>query len=376
MQNPNLSLNNSNVGKAYEDFMKTANTLNNELDEFLTDLDSQYKEVEYPHIDLANKRNHNPEFEQYYGGKLNKRGNKQNNRMQGGALTGTHFEGVSTRNIIASCREYNLTNSRNRITCIDAIIDARPIQIQHQILYDLGIVVPVDSSSDEEDVLSRISFGDDSENDEGVNESGLEEYQSILHDIHNSFNVDDKNEDDLDEVDFGDYNEVEDDVNSDDYHDFYSVESDEDDSNNNQVHPDDDNDDVMSQVTIDNHSQDTNDQYEKEIVTNHLKLVANQISNMYVQFSNALQPNFKQLSQSKVTSIADIFQQLKPKMQELLSDEFIHKFHTTQTKAISTSFDKLYTIVIIATKSFVKNTSDGGFLQQRRHNHINERYHL
>jgi hypothetical protein len=39
--------------------------LNHNLDETLTDLDGRFNEVEYPRITMANKQNHNPEFNKY-----------------------------------------------------------------------------------------------------------------------------------------------------------------------------------------------------------------------------------------------------------------------------------------------------------------------
>lgn len=345
MQNPNLSLNNGSVGKAYEDFSKMAHALNNELDEFLTDLDNQYKEVEYPHIDLTNKRNHNPEFDQYYNGAGF---HKHSKKLHGGTLDGTNFQGVSTRNIIAACRNHNIANNRNRNLCINAIINA-PRETQHLILNELGLIV--EQSEDEDS---------DFDSDGDVSEMDSDDY-------HSEYSV---------VGDYGHYDEsVADSASVSDFSQSVDDDSDtdsEDSANSQLVHP---YQPLLVQV-VDNDSDDDDDNYIKEIVTNHLKSVANQVSNMHVQFSNALQPNFKQLTQSKVTSVGDIFQQLKPKMEELLNDEFIHKFHITQVRALTTNFDKLYTMVIIATKSFVKNTSDGGYLQQRRHNHINERYHL
>jgi hypothetical protein len=96
---------------------------------------------------------------------------------------------------------------------------------------------------------------------------------------------------------------------------------------------------------------------------------------MSIDFSN-LQPNFKSLTQSKVNAISDIMNQIKPKIDELLSDAYIHKYHIAQVKSIRTSFDKVFMQTSFACKSFVRSTSDasGGYIN--RHSIQNYRYYM
>lgn len=57
----------STVGKPYNDFMLQAQLLDTNLDETLTDLDAEFREVVYPYTEKANKKNHNEAFEGVYG---------------------------------------------------------------------------------------------------------------------------------------------------------------------------------------------------------------------------------------------------------------------------------------------------------------------
>ena len=54
---------NNNSNKVYSELLRYFSYLNHNLDETLTDLDSRFNEVKYPDIDLANKPNHNKNFD-------------------------------------------------------------------------------------------------------------------------------------------------------------------------------------------------------------------------------------------------------------------------------------------------------------------------
>jgi len=62
-----LSDSTSTVEKSYNDFMLQAQLLDTNLDETLTDLDAEFREVVYPFTDKSKKKNHNAAFEGVYG---------------------------------------------------------------------------------------------------------------------------------------------------------------------------------------------------------------------------------------------------------------------------------------------------------------------
>ncbi len=53
------------LNKQYDDFITQLQLLDNDLDEFLTDLDNAYIDVQNPDRDFRAKAKHNPEFEPY-----------------------------------------------------------------------------------------------------------------------------------------------------------------------------------------------------------------------------------------------------------------------------------------------------------------------
>lgn len=97
--NPSVAPNSNLV-----DFMKSLKTLNNEMDEILTELDAQFTDVDYPRVNTFHKAKHNPRYEKFYEGK---------NRMQGGVIpniSAQEFNDTHTvRQLKALCDEHGIS---------------------------------------------------------------------------------------------------------------------------------------------------------------------------------------------------------------------------------------------------------------------------
>jgi hypothetical protein len=109
----------------------------------------------------------------------------------------------------------------------------------------------------------------------------------------------------------------------------------------------------------DDESGNVQDAYEN-LALQDLKDIANAISNLQIQFSSYIRPIFNTLQQGKVDDIKNEITLLKPKIEELVQDEFIHLYHVPQANWIKDNFDKLYSSVIISVNSYVKPRINGG----------------
>jgi hypothetical protein len=338
MKHPNQMVNSdSNIGKAYEDFMKGANALNNELEEMLTDLDNQYEEVEYPTIDHSKKAKHNKNFERFY---------------TGGTLSRSQLNGYTRDQLKDAHRQLRLPFSHkwSKEGYINSLLSRAHEASSNFLVQKYGSRSGSEESEPSED-----------------SEAEPEDESEVISDGHLDYS-------DSPDSGSGDYSEA---GSSSD--DDSSVSSE---NSGNAVGPEPDSGDDMSSIsdapstaTVIGKASDPTLDY-KSLSTTALKIIANQITNLQVIFSNSLKSNFKQLTQSKVNAISDIFDQIKPQVNELLSDEFIVKYHAPQVVSIRKLFDKLYTDVYVSTRSFVKKTTDGGYLDHRHHNNFAERYYL
>jgi inhibitor of KinA sporulation pathway (predicted exonuclease) len=61
-----------------------------------------------------------------------------------------------------------------------------------------------------------------------------------------------------------------------------------------------------------------------------------------------------------VDEIKSELNSIKPKIEELVQDEFVLTFHIPQCTVIKNNFDKLYSSVIFKVNSYVKPTVNGG----------------
>jgi len=118
-------------------------------------------------------------------------------------------------------------------------------------------------------------------------------------------------------------------------------------------------DDASSYDDDDEASSDFDYDQFNDLSTNHLKIINNYISRLIIIFSNSLQPNFKNLSESQVNTIRDEYKTISPKVKELLSDEFVKKYHTVQSRSIETQYEKLQGMVMFAVNSYVKPRNTG-----------------
>jgi len=83
---------------------------------------------------------------------------------------------------------------------------------------------------------------------------------------------------------------------------------------------------------------------------------------LQVTFNSYISQMFNTLGQSKVDSIKDELVLLRPKIHELLLDEFVKTYHKPQSEYIKTSFDKLYSTIIMKINSYVKPLINGGYI--------------
>lgn len=388
MKNPNVSVDvNANVGKAYEDFMKTANALSNELDQFLTDLDNQYQEVEYPDIDVKKKGKHNKEFEKYY---------------KGGDFDRDELYEYSFEQLAEACKETGVIPYIHRSWDLDKLIskilersDEQQFQIYRYLNGNFDAqesdTYTENSSPDEEahsvvDEEGSVQYkGDDTESDT-VSYAASYDYPSDFEGDNPNGDGDGRDDGDGDGDADGDgdgdgYSDENEggDSDGDGSESYYSSENAGSEDGESDSDSDSDNGESSAAVVPLPAAAAATQTQEPDmslLSTSELKVVANQITNMQVMFSNSLKPHFKQLSQSKVNTLSDVFDELKPQINELLSDEFIVKFHAPQVATIKKAFDKLYTDVYVSTRSYVKKTTDGGFLDHRHYNDFAERYYL
>jgi hypothetical protein len=89
------------------EFMKQLKGLNNNLDATLKDLDALWNEVPYPRVNLQNKQNHNPRFDQTYEGQ--NYGNNQVGRgLSGGTLDQDTMQSMTRAQLYAYCTSNNI----------------------------------------------------------------------------------------------------------------------------------------------------------------------------------------------------------------------------------------------------------------------------
>jgi hypothetical protein len=314
----------STPATALPDFMKGLKALNNTLDSFLTGLDNMFQEVPYPRINLQEKRNHNKRFEPRYIGR-----NYRNvgRGLAGGALTNDQLMVMSLNELKQYCDSHNIEvrgNRRLKTTFINSII-------QHQENSPDDEAETIESSMHE----SGIHLNED---EEPLDFSGIgdsigwldSDTESVVDDVEPVIPHDDDESFDLRPVNlFADY-------------EYDTSVGSEDDSG-------------------DGDYGSIQDAYEN-LALQDLKDIANAISNLQVQFSSYIKPIFNTLQQGKVDDIKNAINLLKPKIEELLQDSFIHIYHVPQANWIKDNFDKLYSSVIISVNSYVKSRVNGGGL--------------
>jgi hypothetical protein len=277
------------------EFLKQLKGLSNNLDATLTDLDALWNEVPYPRVNLQNKQKHNPRFEQTYEGQ-NYGNNKVGEGLAGGALDDAIMRTMTRAQLYNYCTSNGIPvpNGYARTT-------------KAELMDIIGAYEPDDEPEAEANTIDSSiprNYADD-------------EDPTIDHWM---------DEGDLDITSFGDP----------DYGDAYEDESSISDRSNPM-------EDVSSVNTIGDNTNSTlgepQDVYE-QLMTGDLMEIANRISNLQIQFSSYVKPIFNTLQQDKVEDIQSELNEIKPKIEELIQDEFTNLFHVPQCTVIKNSFDK------------------------------------
>jgi hypothetical protein len=314
------------------EFMKQLKGLSNNLDATLTDLDALWNEVPYPRINLQNKQNHNPRFEQTYEGQ-NYGNNKVGEGLTGGALDNATMQSMTRNDLYRYCTTNNIPvpNGYQRTT---------KVQLMNLI---------ADASASEEPDEEAISI------DSSIPRNYNNDDESIDHWMN------DEDEGDLDVTSFDP-----------EYGDAYDDESDV----TNQSNPMNDSANSTNTMVDENDTiGEPQDVYEK-LMTGDLMEVANRISNLQIQFSSYVKPIFNTLQQDKVDEIKSELNGIKPKIEELVQDEFCAVYHVPQCTVIKNSFDKLYSSVIVKVNSWVKPLVNRGGNLDTNALHNNWRYYM
>lgn len=323
----------------YSDFIKGLKALNNNLDGLLTGLDNMFQYVPYPRIDLRNKRRHNPRFEPHYDG-VN-RGNVGRG-LAGGVIDPNRIqeEGYLNSCSLRELQEYCINNHLEldghrgrKITYINAILNP-PNNTNNN--NEPSNIEP-DVSQIDNDIDYSALFPDEQENENELNYSQLDEAYPEFPNIY------EQNEN---------FNEVPPDQMSDVSTNVPDVTMDDSEDDD---HDDDNDNDFQGQDDM------------QELITNDLYSISNQISNLQVQFSSYISPTFNMLQQGKVDDIKKEIDTIKPKVEELVRDEFVNVYHVPQCNSIKDNFDKLYSNVIIRVNSWVKPRINGGDLKAITH---------
>jgi len=361
------------TNSSYSDFIKSLKVLSNELDEFLTDLDNMYEEVEYPRIDLHNKRKHNPRYNRFYKG-LNRGAGIH--KIKGGQLTIDELNILTDEQLIEIRDSYGITNSlgnyrgMNRNTIINRILRL-PEDTQYQI-YHLYI----------HNTLSSINNNSQSASNIGENRNNT--LSSINNNSQHIFNssIEPLRLSNSSSTDSSSYS-----MNSSSIYPYsssiasspHSMNSNSDLSNSLSVYPDSSSSgyypdssssgypdsisinypDSMNPISLLSNSSN-NDENNVALRTNELKIIANQISNAALIFKSSISSSFNKLQKSQVSDINDEIDEIKPKIDELLTDEFIQLYHVPQIDVIKKSFDKFYSSVKLKINSYVPPRINGG----------------
>jgi len=131
-----------------------------------------------------------------------------------------------------------------------------------------------------------------------------------------------------------------------------------------------------------NPSSDNADKKKKDqmaLITNQMKNINNAITNLLLFFKGSIAQSVNSLNRRQIEKISEENEALRPKIQELLSDEFVHKFHVPQIKTIEKNSNDLYITINNACKSYVQPRMNGAGLHFNNNTHvpiINHRYYL
>jgi len=95
------------------------------------------------------------------------------------------------------------------------------------------------------------------------------------------------------------------------------------------------------------------------LMTADLRIINVATSNLLLHFKGSIAPFFNTLNRRQVETINKENEALRPKFHELISDEFVNKYHLTQTNTITQNSNELYTVINNCVKSYVQPTING-----------------
>jgi hypothetical protein len=377
---------NNNSNKVYSELLRYFSYLNHNLDEALTDLDSRFNEVKYPDIDLTNKPNHNKNFDDLNAMNTNEKkrvlmpdiikmlqdmkpiddmkdklfelskiaNNDDLNALEPlftNYLINMHGSGMTKYDLLKIAKQFFFDETNEEIKqTIDDIIDGKIVArgIYHGGAEKKTTSKPISS-------LSKIDLVNLIKDKKEPNQK-LKLKKLILNNIitvpDGKKKTKDIEKDNATVVELINYilkNKGDDTLIKPEIvlgkNEYKSV-----------FHKD------ISADDIDRDDIENEDEYVDSLFTKELSTINSNISNLLIYFTSSVEPVFNSLNRRQVEKINEENEKIKPKIHELISDEFINHYHIPQTNTITKNFTELYTSINRSVKSYVQPRMNGAGL--------------
>ena len=377
---------NNNSNKVYSELLRYFSYLNHNLDEALTDLDSRFNEVKYPDIDLTNKPNHNKNFDDLNAMNTNEKkrvlmpdiikmlqdmkpidemkdklfelskiaSNDDLNALEPlftNYLINMHGSGMTKTDLLKIAKQFFFDKNNAEIKqTIEDIIDGKIVargiyhgggeknktvtkNISSFNKFDLANLIKNKTEMSQKRKLKNMIMHDKITVPDGKGTKDIEKNDATIAQLMN-YILKNKGDNSLikPEIILG-------------KNEYKSV-----------FHKD------ISADDIDRDNIENEDEYVDSLFTKELSTINSNISKLLIYFTSSVEPVFNSLNRRQVEKISEENEKLKPKIHELISDEFINHYHIPQTNTITKNFTELYTSINRSVKSYVQPRMNGAGL--------------